>query len=1515
MATRRKSINDFDDYDDIEEQIAPPKKPNKKKIIIITAVALLVIASVVIAILLSGTAEENGVYGTAEIDGIKYEIADGKATVVGITSNPTQVIIPSAITYNGTNCSVTSIGNDAFSWCESLTSVEIPNSVATIGDSAFSYCYNLASVEIQEGVTAIGNYAFEYCNSLTSVVIPNSVTTIGNYAFSNCYKLTIYCEAQSQPSSWDSEWNSDNCPVVWGYNGEAPEEYIESWDISATTKDNVTAYLYDNLNNDGTYTLRISGNGNMQNWNITNAPWYSKNNLKITSVIVEQGVTTIGNSAFRLCESLTSIEIPNSVTSIGDFAFEDCISLTSVEIPSSVTIIGEGAFRACDRLTSVVIPSSVKSISSYAFTGCDSLTSVVIPSSVTAIGYYAFHSCDALASITVDGGNRYYQSIDGNLYTKDGKTLIQYAIGKTATSFIVPEGVTSIGESAFENCTSLTSVEIPSSVTTIWDYAFAYCNGLTGITVDGENRYYQSIDGNLYTKDGKTLIQYAIGKTATSFTIPEGVTSIGTHAFAGSDNLTSVEIPNSVTHIDFKAFYSCDSLTSVAIPNSVTTIGSCAFAYCNGLTSVVIPSSVTSIDSHAFFNCDNLTSVEIPNSVTTIGISAFSSCDKLASVVIPNSVTTIGISAFEYCDNLTIYCEAQSQPSGWDSLWNPNERPVFWEYKDEAPKEYIESWDVSKTTADSVTAYLYNNPNNDGTYTLLFTGSGDMEDLDTENALWYSKYATEIVSVIINEGVTSIGSRAFSECESLTSVVIPNSITIIGNSVFFDCDSLTSIEIPNSVTTIGNYAFSECDNLTSIVIPNSVTAIGYYAFHSCDALASITVDGGNRYYQSIDGNLYTKDGKTLIQYAIGKTATSFIVPEGVTTIGNSAFYNCDKLASVVIPNSVTTIGNYAFAYCNGLTGITVDGGNRYYQSIDGNLYTKDGKTLIQYAIGKTATSFIIPEGVSTIGDYAFSYCDSLTSVEIPNSVTTIGDHAFFNCDSLTSVVIPNSVTAIGDNALSHCDSLTSVIIPNSVTTIGRRAFSWCDNLTIYCEAQSQPSGWDSEWNSDCPVVWGYNDEAPEEYIESWDISATTEDNVTAYLYDNLNNDGTYTLRISGNGNMQNWNDTNAPWYSENDLKITSVIVEQGVTSIGNYAFYDCDNLTSIVIPNSVTTIGNSVFYNCDNLTSVVIPNSVTTIGSSAFSWCESLTSIEIPNSVTTIGDYAFRSCDSLTSITVDGENAFYQSIDGNLYSKDGKTLIQYAIGKTATSFIIPEGVTTIGNSAFRFCESLTSVEIPNSVTSIGDDAFYSCDSLTSIVIPNSVTSIGDDAFEYCNSLTNITVDGENEVYQSIDGNLYSKDGKTLIQYAIGKTATSFIIPEGVTTIGNHAFSICGKLTSIVIPNSVTAIGGFAFSGCYSLTSIEIPNSVTTIGSSAFSSCVSLASVVIPNSVTTIGDFAFQYCDSLTSIEIPNRVTSIGNYAFSSCVNLTIYCEAQSQPSGWKPYWNLGDCPVVWGYEA
>ena len=709
--------------------------------------------------------------------------------------------------------------------------------------------------------------------------------------------------------------------------------------------------------------------------------------------------------------------------------------------------------------------------------------------------------------------------------------------------------------------------------------------------------------------------------------------------------------------------------------------------------------------------------------------------------------------------------------------------------------------------------------------TLTISGTGDMDnwfmDYSFNNNPWQNYYDL-ITTVIIENGVTSIGDDAFYSCDALTSITIPDSVTSIGGNAFGYCAALTSITIPDSVTNIGDNAFyktpwfesqkenntfvivngilidgekcvgdvvipdgvtrikknvfSGCDTLTSITLPYGVTCIEDYAFSWCKSLTSITIP----------------DSITSIGYGAFQgceSLTSITLPNGITNISASAFEKCYKLISILIPDSVTSIGEKAFYSCKSLASITLPNG---ITNISASAFEKCYKL----------TSISIPDSVTSIGEKAFYSCGSLTSITIPDSVTSIEESTFYNCDSLTLVTLPDSVNSIEYGAFWNCSSLTSITIPDSVTSIGNSVFLGCESLT----------------------------------------SITLPDGVTTI--------GDYAF--------------------ENCSSLTSITLPDSVTSIGYGAFQECESLTSITFPNGITNISASAFEKCYKLTSITIPDSVTSIGEKAFYYCESLTSITIPDSVTSIGNNVFLGCESLISINVDETNAYYSDIEGVLFDKNAKTLVQYPNGNEIESYLIPDSVTSIGDYAFYSSDALTSITIPNSVTSIGDYAFGYCEALTSITLPDSVTSIGSNVFWETPWFESKK---ENNTFVIVSGILIDSE----------KCEGDIVIPEGVKIIGGSVFKGCSALTSITIPDGVTNIGNSAFEDCSALTSITIPDSVTNIGNFAFEDCSALTSIIIPDSVTSIGNYAFKNCSSLTTITIPICINSI---TFEGCDNLT-----------------------------
>ena len=445
--------------------------------------------------------------------------------------------------------------------------------------------------------------------------------------------------------------------------------------------------------------------------------------------------------------------------------------------------------------------------------------------------------------------------------------------------------------------------------------------------------------------------------------------------------------------------------------------------------------------------------------------------------------------------------------------------------------------------------------------------------------------------------------------------------------------SLTVLNIPSvidgkSVTSIGGGAFRGCTGLTSITIPDSVTSIGNNAFYNCSGLTSITI------------------------------------LDSVTSIGYEAFRDCTGLTSIIIPDSVTSIGAYAFYN-------TV----WYNNQPDGLVYA--GKVAYMYKGEMPSnTSIVLKEGTLGIAGSAFYNRTGLTSVTIGNNVTSIGSYAFFGCPGLTSVTIGNGVTSIGDSAFDGCTELTSVTIGNGVTSIGRSAFRDCTGLTSIAIPDSVTSiGWFA-FEGCYKLIEVYNKSAL-----SITAGSSSNGHVAFYAKNVYKNEGGSKLTTDENGYVI---------YTDGEEKI--LVAYHGTN-------------TELVLPSYITTINQYAFYNCTSLTSITIPDSVTSIGASSFERCSRLTSVTIGNGVISIGESAFHNCRGLTSIT------------------------------------IPDSMTSISSSAFSYCTGLTSITIPDRVTSIGQCAFEGCTGLTSITIPDRVTSIGQCAFEGCTGLANIKFNG------------------------------------------------------------------------------------------------------------------------------------------------------------------------------
>ena len=619
------------------------------------------------------------------------------------------------------------------------------------------------------------------------------------------------------------------------------------------------------------------------------------------------------------------------------------------------------------------------------------------------------------------------------------------------------------------------------------------------------------------------------------------------------------------------------------------------------------------------------------------------------------------------------------------------------------------------------------------------------------------------------------------------------------------------------------------DKITSVEIKDGVSYIGEEAFFWCQNMTSVTIPSSVTSIESEAFELCTG-------------LPQITIPNSVINIEARAFYACRQLTEITIPN-ITNIKASTFGSCKGLKTITIP-----------NSVTSIGEGAFSHCSG--AETITIPNSVTSMGDGVLKGCDALKDVKLPNDITSIGKETFSQCINLTSITIPDSVTSIGEMAFAFCSSLESITLPDKMTDIGRAAFAMCTKLTSITIPDSVTSigAIAFAYCSSLESIKMEPDTPPQLGLDEDDVGVFTEckfvtDNVKGikvpvgfenayktawtdwadFIIANIASGKGWTLDSEGTLTLES-EDGIEDWC--NNQKNGREIYKNDVTSAKildgvvnvKAVLWGAKNVKSVELPDSVKSIGNLAFSRCQSLTDITIPEGVTSIGEEAFYECRSLPGINLPSGLTNIGRYAFSYCYGLTDID------------------------------------IPVGATG-GDWVFSHCIGLTHVTIPDGMTEIWGGMFSGCTELTAIEIPDSVTKIGDWAFSECSGLTEIT------------------------------------IPSGVTKIGDWAFSECSGLTSINIPSDVTEIGGGAFSECSGLTDITIPSGVERIEAMTFVGCSKLKHITIPDNVTSIGYYAFYMCSALENIIIPSGVTEIGCSTFAECTNLdSISIRASTPPS-------------------
>ena len=1454
--------------------------------------------------------------------------------------NITSAHIGQGITGNVTlSDEVVGVGSGAFAGCANLTGITLGENVDWIGSEAFSNCTGLTRIEMCEGLTSIGDYAFDHCVGLTQIRLPQALTQIGSFAFADCVNLEEISGGSLEIIGGGAFKNCVKLAAI-----TLPDTLTE---IGGSAFNGCTALRAIQIPSGITWI----DNGTFGNCTglhevvmpdtVTEICDYAfRNCVSLETITLSQNLQTIGSYAFADCGKLRNLALPDAVTSIGQYAFRNCASLTECNIPNQVMVLEEGAFSGCAGLKQVVIGGDITKIGSGAFSGCAGLKQVVIGDGVTEIGSSVFSGCRALESITIGSGvakigvdafknceklenvyitdvaawcgiefeePRYSSSfINGHaeitaypMYYADKL----YLDGQLITELVIPEGVTVINPYAFEFVKHIKSVRIPSSVQRIGEYAFA--------SMDIEALYisdlaawcgiqFGDVDCHIFVGrsanpgyDARRI--YVADKLLTDLEIPEGVTSIGQYAFVGFDCVVSLTLPQSVTQIGNQAFYECDNLLQIQNNSSLDMIcgsedNGYAACYAKVITDCYGNKTYLSDENGATYFCtadgylyvqegetyyliaylgdqDTITLPEsfhgqvyhlrnfrggrhviIPEGVETLDDSAFAGNMTLQSVTLPQSLTKIGMYAFRDCFEL----KTISIPDGVTDIMG-----------------------------------------------FAFAGSGITEIVLPERITFLNQNMFDgckaLERVVLGKEMRSLGWNAFFNCTALKEIELPDSLTQINHSAFWGCSSLTSIVIPDGVTLIDGQAFAFCENLTSITIPNSVTSIAYSVFEGCDNLRYIAIPesvteigedtfpagaqveflGENPNFQMIDGILYNGDLTRII--SVRKDISGHIViPDTVTEIFDGAFQGRTGLTGITFGAGVKTIWWEAFQGCTALEVVNFN----------------DGVEYIGYNAFKGCTSLrtvTLPESLVELGDSAFAGCTALKSAVVTGGVEYLGT-TFHGCTALEDVTLEEGITVIGYGCFEGCGSLKNISIPGSVVTIGQEAFKDC----VALEALVIPEGVEALPDS---VLYGCTG------LKELTLPSTLKEVAHIFGYSEVALENVYISDLAAWCAINFTRDDSTPMYYAENLYLngkllTDLVIPEGVTSIGRYAFYGISHLESVTIPASVTFIGGSAFGDCDHLRSVYAPD--------LRSWC---------------------------GITFESRDANPMHYD---WESEPRNL--YINGQILTELQIPEGISEIGAYTFYGCSALTKVHIPEGVTSIGSCAFMECERLEEIALPSSLSTIESDAFHSCSSLKYVRLpDGVAEIGYAAFGNCAALERidipesvVTIESYAFEncKALTSIILPEGLIVLGERAFDGCSALTEILIPDSVTAIGKNTFAGCTSLKTVIIGSGVASFDSQAFGTgsydqCSSLERIVVDpenpyyysqdgvlydkpvtkilylplrlsgaislaEGITEIGSYDLRELDYVTSITIPASVTEIAENAFSrwgNCPNL------------------------------
>ncbi|MBR4703274.1 MAG: leucine-rich repeat protein [Oscillospiraceae bacterium] len=1364
------------------------------------------------------------------------------------------------------NAGLRELGGSAFSGCTSLTSVLLPDSLVTIGESAFSGCSSLSgSLEIPKNVLTVGRYAFLGDYQLTGITIaqdsvmdrlgygafmdcgirnftvPNSIQSIGQSVFSGCRNLTsVTFEAGSRL------------------------DYLPAWVFSGCNQ-------------------------------LTEIRFAEGGQLSVIEAQAFQGLTALQKIDLSACTNLLTVD---------NYAFSGCARLQQVLLPESLREIGRYAFSGCLSLRALTLPASIECIGRYAFQDTSEgmnafFTAAFLPAGLEEnwdSGLGAYHL--GVAEILTSGEWTYALSRDGKA------SILGYSGSASKLVLTDMDGheIQSIGAGAFRDNLSLRRITLPLTLRNICSAAFRGTGALESIVIPAS---VQSINDEAFMESGLTSVTFAAGSE---------LTALGRYAFAETQFLRSISIPAGVDRIRDYSFYSSGVQHVEFAPGSaLREIGRYAFAD-SALMEISLPDTVEKIDYYAFSGALQLTEAALGacDGLMLYGHAFYGS--GLQSISIPAGVRYIGEMCFSGCQELTAFTVSESNANycAIDGvLFNKSGTRLV-----TFPAGRSGTYTIADTVATlEVSAFegsLLNEIRLTDSSRLITLGYRAFYDCDQITSFYVPAgvvsidfYAfsgcdrLETVTVSENSQLSGIYGNAFSDCRRLTDFFVPDTVLEIGDCAFRGCSAMNDLHLGENsqLRTVGDHAF-EYARITRFAMPEMLEEIGDSAFR-CSGLEELVFNDSIRFIEdfAFAGSALIHTKQLVIpgslEYLGARSLLGASGIEELTLPGNCLSgktvrdlfsdlepnsYNLEDIHSVSNVKKITVTGETdglsasAFRMLPGLEELILPDGDTNFRIVDGVLYNRDMTALLLYPAGRAGTSFTVPQGVTSISDYAFYCCDDLSSVVLPDGLTTIGESAFLGCSQLENAALPDSVTTIGGHAFSGCSQRLSLTTPGGMTVVSPSAFAICpaNRVTISDTVTRIGSGAffncrlgeitipasvrriDNSAFQDCHYLETvfFAGDAP-----VFDSTAFSHSEFTAY------------------------------YPADNPTWTESVLQDYG----GTVAWKPISEYSETAIIASGTDWGYSWTLAADGTLTVTEGSDQLEL-SFVTSGHESLVTklvIASPD-ITSFNFLGITEYPRMREVAVCPENNYLTAVDGVLYDKAMTTLIWYPERKEGSSFTVPDSVRQIGVFAFGYCSELESVVLPEGVESIMVYAFKNCSALKSITLPASLKTIDGMAFQDCDRFTDFAVAENSPYFRAVDGVLYSRDMSTLVFCPAGKTDGSFRIPDGVTALSNNAFYGSTRLTRIELPDSLRSIGSYAFNGCRNLASIRLPNGLRSLGHSAFSGCTSLAGITIPDSVVELGDMVFADCAGLSRVVLPEGITKIGQHMFSECSSLSSF---------------------------